>query len=129
MDVPNLEFSLYFMGYEKPEDIPADPKARAEFAFSRRATLELTQLVLADFVVCVCGFCRMCVWILFYVCVDFVVYVCGFCCMCVCGFCCMCVWILLYVCGTLGHRVFRSSDGLHIGLALKAIRTFHCYRR
>ncbi|KAK3754088.1 hypothetical protein RRG08_024164 [Elysia crispata] len=42
MDVPNLEFSLYFMGYEKPEDVPTDPKARAEFAFSRRATLELT---------------------------------------------------------------------------------------
>ncbi|GFS23348.1 lactoylglutathione lyase [Elysia marginata] len=42
MDVPNLEFSLYFMGYEKPEDVPTDPKARAEFAFSRKATLELT---------------------------------------------------------------------------------------
>ncbi|GFN93042.1 lactoylglutathione lyase [Plakobranchus ocellatus] len=42
MDVPNLEFSLYFMGYEKPEDVPTDPKERAQFAFSRKATLELT---------------------------------------------------------------------------------------
>jgi len=42
LDFPEMEFSLYFMGYEKPEDVPTDPKERAKFCFSRRATLELT---------------------------------------------------------------------------------------
>lgn len=42
LDFPAMEFSLYFMGYEKAEDIPSDPKERAKFCFSRKATLELT---------------------------------------------------------------------------------------
>ncbi|XP_005096790.1 lactoylglutathione lyase [Aplysia californica] len=41
-DFPDMEFTLYFMGFEKPEDIPTDPKERAKFCFSRKATLELT---------------------------------------------------------------------------------------
>ncbi|XP_046447200.1 lactoylglutathione lyase-like [Daphnia pulex] len=37
-----MKFSLYFMGYESPDDIPADEKDRAKWALSRKATLELT---------------------------------------------------------------------------------------
>ncbi|BFZ19722.1 hypothetical protein BsWGS_22761 [Bradybaena similaris] len=42
LDFPAMDFSLYFMGYENPADIPTDPKERARFCFSRKATLELT---------------------------------------------------------------------------------------
>ncbi|CAG5118679.1 unnamed protein product [Candidula unifasciata] len=42
LDFPAMDFSLYFMGYENPADIPTDPKERAKFCFSRKATLELT---------------------------------------------------------------------------------------
>jgi lactoylglutathione lyase len=42
-DFPEMKFSLYFMGYEKAEDIPSDPSAHSEWTFSRKATLELTQ--------------------------------------------------------------------------------------
>lgn len=45
LDFPEMKFSLYFMGYEPEEDIPKDHKVRTEWAFSRKATLELTQLV------------------------------------------------------------------------------------
>lgn len=31
------------MGYENPNEIPADEKDRAKWALSRKATLELTQ--------------------------------------------------------------------------------------
>ena len=37
------KFSLYFMGYENPSDIPQDDKERTHWALSRKATLELTQ--------------------------------------------------------------------------------------
>ena len=43
LDFPEMKFSLYFMGYEKAEDIPSDPAAHAKWTFSRKATLELTQ--------------------------------------------------------------------------------------
>lgn len=43
LDFPSMDFSLYFMGYENPADVPSDPKERAKFCFSRKATLELTQ--------------------------------------------------------------------------------------
>jgi lactoylglutathione lyase len=43
LDFPGMKFSLYFMGYEKAEDIPSDPLAHSEWTFSRKATLELTQ--------------------------------------------------------------------------------------
>ena len=49
LDFPEMEFSLYFMGYEKAEDVPSDPKERAKFCFSRKATLELTQSVIFFF--------------------------------------------------------------------------------
>lgn len=43
LDFPEMKFSLYFMGYEKAEDIPSDLSAHSEWTFSRKATLELTQ--------------------------------------------------------------------------------------
>jgi len=42
LDFPSMSFSLYFMGYEKEEDIPKDEKERTLWMFSRKATLELT---------------------------------------------------------------------------------------
>lgn len=39
----DMKFSLYFMGYENPTDIPVDEKDRTRWAMSRKATLELTQ--------------------------------------------------------------------------------------
>jgi len=42
MDFPEMKFSLYFMGYEDPSDIPSDPTSRRSWALSRKATLELT---------------------------------------------------------------------------------------
>uniref|UniRef100_A0A2C9KT36 lactoylglutathione lyase n=1 Tax=Biomphalaria glabrata TaxID=6526 RepID=A0A2C9KT36_BIOGL len=45
LDFPAMDFSLYFMGYENPADIPTDQKERVKFCFSRKATLELTHLL------------------------------------------------------------------------------------
>lgn len=45
LDFPEMKFSLYFMGYEKAEDIPTDYKERTKWAMSRKATIELTQYV------------------------------------------------------------------------------------
>lgn len=42
LDFPEMKFSLYFVGYEKPEDIPDDPKDRCAWTFCRKATVELT---------------------------------------------------------------------------------------
>lgn len=44
MDFPDMKFSLYFMGYEAPSDIPGElgSKGRTEWCMSRKATLELT---------------------------------------------------------------------------------------
>lgn len=42
-DFPTMKFSLYFMGYESPEDIPEDPADKWRWTFSRKATIELTQ--------------------------------------------------------------------------------------
>lgn len=43
-DFPEMKFSLYFMGYLRPEDgeLPTDPVARAEFTFNQKAAIELT---------------------------------------------------------------------------------------
>ena len=42
-DFPQMEFSLYFMGYLEPgESIPEDRKARAQWVFGRPALVELT---------------------------------------------------------------------------------------
>ena len=45
LDFPSMKFSLYFMGFEKAEDIPEDLEERKRWVFSQKATLELTQLV------------------------------------------------------------------------------------
>eukprot|EP00775_Hariotina_reticulata_P012720 gene12720-12850_t len=42
LDFPSMSFTLYFLGYEKTEDIPGDPAERARWMFSRPAVLELT---------------------------------------------------------------------------------------
>lgn len=42
LDFPEAKFTIYFMGYEDPAEIPEDLKARKEWATSRKATLELT---------------------------------------------------------------------------------------
>lgn len=41
-DFPTMSFSLYFMGYENPEDIPKDRTERTKWMFTRKATIELT---------------------------------------------------------------------------------------
>ena len=38
-----MTFTLYFMGYEKAEDIPSDETERTQWMFMRKATVELTQ--------------------------------------------------------------------------------------
>ena len=45
LDFPEMKFSLYFMGYEKAEDVPTDKREAIEWTFSRKATIELTQYV------------------------------------------------------------------------------------
>ncbi|XP_018013600.1 lactoylglutathione lyase [Hyalella azteca] len=42
LDFPEMKFSLYFMGFEKEEDIPKDPEERKKWTFNQKATLELT---------------------------------------------------------------------------------------
>lgn len=44
-DFPDMKFSLYFMGFEDPQDIQGDlgTPERSEWAFGQKATLELTQ--------------------------------------------------------------------------------------
>ncbi|KAK2708029.1 lactoylglutathione lyase-like [Artemia franciscana] len=42
MDFEDMKFSLYFMGYERKEEIPENSKERTIWALSRKATLELT---------------------------------------------------------------------------------------
>lgn len=41
-DFPSMRFSLFFLGYEDPKEIPTNVKDRACWTFSRRATIELT---------------------------------------------------------------------------------------
>lgn len=45
LDFPEMKFSLYFMGYENPKDIPTDRRESIEWTMSRKATIELTQYV------------------------------------------------------------------------------------
>ncbi|XP_036333548.1 lactoylglutathione lyase [Rhagoletis pomonella] len=42
LDFPEAKFSLYFMGYENPEDVPKDQSERKRWALTRKATIELT---------------------------------------------------------------------------------------
>lgn len=43
LDFPEMKFSLYFMGYEKELEGELGSKHRSEWAFGRKATVELTQ--------------------------------------------------------------------------------------
>lgn len=46
LDFPEAKFSLYFLGYENPSDVPTGNNSeRTKWAMSRKATVELTQLV------------------------------------------------------------------------------------
>lgn len=47
LEFPSMKFSLYFMGYEKAEDIPKDETERTRWCFTRPGTVELTQYVCA----------------------------------------------------------------------------------
>ncbi|XVF46260.1 hypothetical protein PTKIN_Ptkin03bG0013500 [Pterospermum kingtungense] len=42
IDVPELKFSLYFLGYEDVASAPSDPVERTVWTFSKPATIELT---------------------------------------------------------------------------------------
>lgn len=42
LDFPEMKFSIYFLGYENPKDIPTDRRESIEWTFSRKATIELT---------------------------------------------------------------------------------------
>lgn len=42
-DFPEAKFSLYFMGYENPAEIPSNNAERTRWAMTRKATVELTQ--------------------------------------------------------------------------------------
>ncbi|KAI8462948.1 MAG: Glyoxalase/Bleomycin resistance protein/Dihydroxybiphenyl dioxygenase [Monoraphidium minutum] len=42
LDFPDMAFTLFFVAYCDPADIPDDPKERARWMFSRPACLELT---------------------------------------------------------------------------------------
>lgn len=42
LDFPEMKFSLFFMGYENPSDVPQDSNERSKWAMSRKATVELT---------------------------------------------------------------------------------------
>lgn len=44
LDFPEMKFSLYFMGYVRPDDdpVPADSLERTAYAFRQKALLELT---------------------------------------------------------------------------------------
>uniref|UniRef100_A0A1B0AGE6 lactoylglutathione lyase n=1 Tax=Glossina pallidipes TaxID=7398 RepID=A0A1B0AGE6_GLOPL len=41
LDFPEAKFTLYFMGYENPSDVPNDFGERTKWAMSRKATIEL----------------------------------------------------------------------------------------
>lgn len=45
IDVTPLKFTVYFMGFEDVKDIPSDKDERIVWALTRKATIELTQLV------------------------------------------------------------------------------------
>jgi len=42
LDFADMSFSLYFMGYADPNDVPVDPVQRQIWALSQPATVELT---------------------------------------------------------------------------------------
>ena len=44
LDFPEMEFTLFFLGYLRTEDepVPDDPQERTEYVFSQKAMIELT---------------------------------------------------------------------------------------
>lgn len=40
-----IHIYVYICSYENPDDVPKDPRERRRWAMSRKATVELTQLV------------------------------------------------------------------------------------
>ncbi|XP_064402879.1 lactoylglutathione lyase-like [Halichondria panicea] len=42
VDQPSMKFTIYFMGYEKAEDIPTDQDEAWKWLLTRRGTIELT---------------------------------------------------------------------------------------
>ena len=47
-DFEDMKFSLYFLGYTEPEEVPDDPVERARWMFSKPACLELTHNWMTD---------------------------------------------------------------------------------
>ncbi len=43
VDQPSMKFTIYFMGYERAEDIPTDLEEAWKWLLTRRGTIELTQ--------------------------------------------------------------------------------------
>lgn len=43
IDFPSMKFSLYFVGYENPDEVPKDDAARYKWMLSKATVLELTQ--------------------------------------------------------------------------------------
>ncbi|XP_071079862.1 lactoylglutathione lyase-like [Haliotis cracherodii] len=42
LDMPAMKFTVYFMGYDLPENIPTDETEKSIYCFKQKATLELT---------------------------------------------------------------------------------------
>ena len=43
LDFPEMKFTLYFVGFEKAEDLPTDEEERKRWTFDQKAALQLSQ--------------------------------------------------------------------------------------